>query len=84
MEDADARPTKTKQVYTLRDFVNQHHQDLISSEIPYKPTDREYIGSYQRAVTKVMQNMSKEDLREAERILALWNTQGPPSDVQLK
>jgi hypothetical protein len=53
-------------------------------EIPYKPSDREYIGSYQRAVTAVLENMGKTDLDEAQATVDLWNKQGAPAEVQLK
>lgn len=45
----------------------------MEDEIPYKSMDKGYIGSYQRAVTIVPNNMSKEDIEEAEKILDLWN-----------
>lgn len=56
----------------------------MEAEIPYDSTDKEYIGSYQRAVTAVIKNMSKKDLKEVEKTVDIWNKQGAPSDMQLK
>lgn len=83
-DEADAKPKKIKQSYTLRDVVKQHHRDLVEKEIPYAPTDKQYIGSYQRAVTTVLNNMTKKELKEAETMVESWNEQGSPADVQLK
>jgi hypothetical protein len=71
-------------LYTLRDVVKQHHRDLVEEEIPYAPTDKQYIGSYQRAVTTVLNNMTKKELKEAEKMVESWNEQGSPADVQRK
>jgi hypothetical protein len=64
--------------------IKQHHRELVEAEIPYKPTDKEYIGSYQRAVTTVLNNMSEKELEEAEEIVDSWNKQGAPAEAQLK
>ena len=80
----DPKPTKLKQVYTIRDVIKQNHRSLVEAEIPHKSTDKDYIGSYQRAVTAVLKNMAEEDLEEAEEIVELWNKQGAPPEVQLK
>lgn len=73
-----------KAVYTIRDVIKSLHPDLILAEIPYKSTDKEYIGSYQQALTKVVANLSEEDLEEAENMLEVWNEQGASPEVQLK
>ena len=80
----DTEPTKLKKIYSLRDVVKQVYRDLVEAEIPYRPTDPEYIGSYQRAVTTVIQNMAKRDIEEAEKIVESWNKRGPPLAVQRK
>lgn len=54
------------------------------AQIPFKSTEKEYIGSYQKAVTQVMANLSEEDLEEAERMLEVWNEEGASADVRLK
>jgi len=84
VEGGDPKPAKLKKVYTIRDVIKSNYQSLVDDEIPYKSTDKEYIGSYQRAVTTVLKNMGKKDLGDAEKTLNLWNTEGPPPDVQLK
>ena len=71
-------------MYSLRDVIKQNHRDRIEAEIPFKPTDKEYIGSYQKAVTTVLENMDDEDLEDAENLRDLWNEQGAPSEVQYK
>lgn len=80
----EPKPKKVKQLYSIRDVIKQHYRALIDDEIPYKPTEKEYLGSYQRAVTTVLKNMSDKDLEDAEEIVERWNKEGAPSDVQLK
>ena len=84
VEGGDPKPKKIKQVYSIRDVIKQHYRELVEAEIPYKPTDKEYIGSYQRAVTTILKNMSENDLEEAEKIMESWNKEGAPAEVQLK
>lgn len=83
-EAGDPKPTKVKQIYTLRDVIKQNYKALVEEEIPYKTTDKEYIGSYQRAVTDVLKNMTDEQLEEAQNLVDSWNSKGAPSDHQLK
>lgn len=75
---------KIKQIYTIRDVIKQKYKTEVEAEIPYDHCDKKYIGSYQRAVNTVLKNLSKKDVKEAEKTVELWNAQGPPSDVQLK
>ena len=67
---------KLKQVYSIWDVIKQHYQELVEAEIPYKLTNKEYIGSYQCAVTTVLKNMSEKDIEEVEEIVDSWNKQG--------
>jgi hypothetical protein len=83
-DSGDPKPKKIKQVYKIRDVIKQRHRDLVEAEIPYKSTDKEYLGSYQSAVTTVLQNMTESELEEAEEMVELWNAQGAPAEVQLK
>jgi hypothetical protein len=83
-EAEELKPKKMKQQFTIRDVIKQNYKTLIEKEIPFESTDKEYIGSYQRAVTTVLNNMSEEDQDEAQKILDMWNEQGPPPEVQLK
>jgi len=71
-------------VYTIRDVIKQHYRDLVEGEIPYQSTEKEYISSYQRAVTSIYNNMTEDELAEAENIMMAWNKLGAPQDVQLK
>ena len=80
----DPKPLKLEQVYTIWDVIKQHYQELVEADIPYKPTDKEYIGSYQHAVTTVLKNMSEKGIEEVEEIVDSWNKQGAPAEVQLK
>src|SRR5271168_926506 len=57
-DDDDSKTIKIKQVYTIRDVIKQSYRALIEDEIPFKPTDKDYISSYQCAVTTVINNMS--------------------------
>ena len=78
------KPKKLKKIYTIRDIIKHHYRSRVMEEIPFKPTDRGYLGSYQKAVTKVLNNMSEKDLEEAENIQESWNKEGGPSEIQLK
>jgi len=78
------KPKKLKKIYTIRDVIKHHYRSRVMEEIPFKPTDRGYLGSYQKAVTKVLNNMSEKDLEEAENIQESWNKEGGPSEIQLK
>jgi hypothetical protein len=84
VESADPKPKKLKQVYSIRDVVKEQYRARIEAEIPYKTSDKEFIGCYQRALTAVLNNMSDEDVEAAESILETWNQQGAPAEVQLK
>jgi hypothetical protein len=82
--EAKAKPKKLKQMYTIRDVIKQNYRALVNDQIPYKPTDKGYLPSFQRAVTTVLKNMSDEELETAETMVEKWNTEGAPSEVQLK
>lgn len=73
-----------KKVYTIRDVIKQIYKDRIQEEIPYKPSDKKYIGRYQIALSSVQQNLTTEENEEAEELVALWNKQGAPAEMQLK
>jgi len=83
-EDDGLKPNKLKKVYTIRDVIKHKYVDLIKEQIPYKTNEKEYIGCYQRAVTTVQENMSKDDLKELEEIALRWSKEGVPEDVQRK
>jgi len=83
-EGGDPKPTKLKPVYTIRDVIKQNYRNLVEAEIPHKPNDKDYISKYQRAVTTVLDTMSKKDLEKAQEIVNLWNKEGAPVEVQLK
>jgi hypothetical protein len=81
---AKVKPKKVKQFYTIRDVVKDKYKSLIADQIPYESTHPKYIGRFQAAVTKVLNDLTEEDLEEAEKTLEEWNTEGAPSDVQVK
>jgi len=64
--------------------IKQNYRNLVEDEIPHQPAEKEYIASYQRAVTTVLHKMTDEELKEAEDIRDTWNQLGAPKDVQLK
>ena len=79
-----SKPTKAKQTYKIRDVIKKIHRKRIEDEIPVKSNDKDYIGYYQRAVTTIHQNMSREEVKQAEVILDEWNEEGLPHDIQVK
>lgn len=83
-EGGSAKPGKVKQVYTIRDVIKNKYQELIEEYNPYKPTDKEFLGSYQKALSKVQEGMSKENLKDVQKIVDLWNSEGASSEVKLK
>jgi hypothetical protein len=78
------KPKKVKPLYNVRDVVKQNYRELVEEKIPFKPNDRNYIGSYQAAVTEVIEKMDEEDLAAAEEIAKDWSEQGAPAEVKLK
>lgn len=76
------KPKKIKKIYTMRDVIKQRFSEKVADEIPFKTTDPGYIGSYQRAVTTVLENLNGDDLEAAGEMLEQWNKNGGPSDVQ--
>jgi hypothetical protein len=78
------KPKKAKPLYTVRDVIKQNHRNLVEKEIPYDANDPKYIGSYQRVVTAVQDNMTEEDLEAAQQIANDWSERGAPPEVQLK
>jgi hypothetical protein len=80
----DQKPKKLKHTYTIRDFIKENYRSLIDSQIPYPPGEPEYIARFQGAVTTVLNNLTEEDLEDAEKMVEQWNKEGAPSQVQLK
>lgn len=78
------KPTKIKQMYTVRDVVKQQYRSLVDEEIPFIPQTREYLGRYQRAVTTVLERMEGGERRKLEELAQSWNEQGAPREVQIK
>jgi hypothetical protein len=83
-EGEGSKPRKAKQTYKIRDVIKQLYRERIEEEIPVKTTDKEFIGHYQRAVTTIHENLTTEELNEAEAKLDLWNKEGLPSNLRLK
>lgn len=81
---AAPKPSKLKETYTIRDVIKQNYRTLVNDQIPCKPTDKDYIGCFQRAVTTVLRNMDEDDLETAQTILAKWNQEGAPVKVKSK
>lgn len=78
------KPRKVKQLYTIRDVIKQKYRPLIEEQIPYKPNEKKYLGSYQLAVSTVQNNMTEEELEAARETAELWSEEGAPPAVQLK
>jgi hypothetical protein len=73
-----------KQVYTIRDVIKHKYRKLIYEENPCQPTDKGYLGCYQKAVSKVQQDMTEKDQEDLQNIADLWNSEGAPSEMKLK
>jgi hypothetical protein len=83
-QNEETKPKKIKQVYTIRDVIKQNYAELVNGHIPYNSSEKGYLGCYQKAVTTVLNQMTDEELEEAGNILEEWNSNGAPSDIQLK
>jgi len=60
-------------------------EEIIKERSPNLPKgDKSYPGLYQQAVTQYMTQMSEEERKEMEEVLAVWQSTGPPLDVRLK
>lgn len=75
---------KPKPVYTVRDVLTELYRPAIDAEIALKSTDPDYLGSYQRAVTTVWNNMDDEQAEEVWDLVKEWNKEGAPTAIQLK
>lgn len=84
MPKSKVKPTKRKQLYTIRDVVKENYRSLVDKEIPYKSGKVDYLARFQAAVTTVLKNMSEKDLEEVEDMAEQWNREGAPSELQLK
>jgi hypothetical protein len=73
-----------KQVYAIRDVIKHKYRVLIDEQNPHQPNEREYLGSYQKALSKVQQDMTEKDLEDLQNIADLWNSEGAPSQMKLK
>ena len=73
-------------MYKLRDIVNQIHSRRIKAELfPFKPNDGgPFVSRYQAALSKIIRELTEDELKEAEDLVETWNKQGPPPDFQLK
>ena len=84
MVDTNPKPKRIKPFYTIRDVIKRMYSDRIEKEIGQERGDNQYIASYQRAVTKVHENMDEDDLEKAENMVESWNKEGAPPKIQLK
>ena len=71
VEGGDPKPMKLKQIYTIRDVIKQKYNTNVEVEISYQHGGKEYIRSYQHTVTTVLKNLSKKDMKEAEKMVEL-------------
>ena len=83
-EDNDSKPKNPKPNYNIRDVIKQKYSNCVQDENPYKPSDKSFVGNYQKAVSTVIEKLTEEERQEAEELLELWNEQGPPAEFQLK
>jgi len=73
-----------KQKYKIRDVIKEIYRERVKELIPVKYSDKSHIGSYQKALSTVCNNLTDEELEKAESILDTWNEQGAPADFKLK
>lgn len=62
--------------------MKQNYRDRVEAEIPHERNTKAFISGYQRAITKVTQNMNEEELEEAENMVKQWNQEGAPLELQ--
>lgn len=84
VKEDNPKPKKVKMFYGPRDVIKQNYRDKIDEEINLKPNEYGYIRGYQKAVTTILEQLDDDEKEEVQRLVDLWNTEGGPSDVQLK
>lgn len=74
--------------YTVRDVAMQMWATKIKDRIwdhdKLRHSDKGFIGKYGAAVTYVLEQASREEIRELEQVAAEWNDQEIAEDVQRK
>jgi len=83
------RVFKFKRKIPLRNVVAHCRQEDVRSEVEKilpnaKPGSREYLSHYQRALTKLMEQLSNEEWDEYEILRKEWEDTSPPVEIQRK
>jgi enoyl-CoA hydratase/carnithine racemase len=71
--------------WTLRKVIMHERKKDISivlEKAGIKQGSAQMIGSYQKAVDKVISSLTADELQEAEHWARDWNNRCPPTDIQ--
>jgi hypothetical protein len=75
-----------KKVYSVRDVVRTRYRtrilDLISEQTEASVGDKDWLKYYPAALTKVMEALDEEQIKQAQAIADEWNKEGIPKAVQ--
>ena len=76
---------KYGKAWTGRRVITETHKDevkaILKSDWEADPGTRRYLEYYQKAVTKVMERRSDEEIEEANVQASAWNTEVLPEKI---
>jgi hypothetical protein len=62
--------------------VKHKKQEEINSKIPAPTGSKDYLRSYNLAVTEVLNELSEEERKEYSALAMEWSNVRPPQEVQ--
>lgn len=78
----DPKPPREKARYTIRDVAKVLHKEAIRAKVgmEHTPGTGDYLAQYPGALTSVMEDLTDEQIEEAEEMRDRWNVEGPDDD----
>ncbi|KAG1900013.1 uncharacterized protein F5891DRAFT_980629 [Suillus fuscotomentosus] len=65
-----------------RKWTAREVKTIIQEQTGMKLGEKGMMKHYQRVVTKIMQGLTSDELKEAEATTLAWSQEGPPADIQ--
>lgn len=59
-------------------------QELCKEETGSKPGTKKYLSGYQKALAKVMEDLTPEEVSGFKEMAREWSDKSPPKEVQRK
>ena len=70
--------------FTARRVVSFVKKLEVNSQITVPKTDKAWVGQYQEALTRIMNELDSEELADFTKKAELWNTEPLPKEVQME